>query len=283
MYRVTGFVRTHPGMSLLVLRSFLFNFLFYAVTLVEMIVFSPFFFLAPRKKAWFVPKFWARTHLWLMKLVVGTDHVVIGKEKLPEGSYILAPKHQSAWDTFACLPWWPDPVLILKRELMWVPLFGWYVAKMDMIPIDRGHRVKAIESVNRGALRAIGQGRQIMIYPEGTRRPPGAEPKYKMGVANLYERLNVPVVPIAHNAGLFWPRRSFMRYPGMIKVEVLDPIMPGLDRETFHKTLVERIETACDRQLLELADDPNAPPFPETAKKRVAELKAAAVSRTGAA
>lgn len=259
---------------MLVIRSFLFNFLFYTVTLIEMIVFTPFFFLAPRKMAWFVPKFWAKTHLWLMKIVVGTDHVVIGRENLPDGPYIIAPKHQSAWDTFAFLPWLPDPTLILKRELMWIPLFGWYVRKMDMIAIDRGNRSQAIASVNRGAERAVAQGRQILIYPEGTRRPPGAEPSYKKGVVNLYEKLDVPVVPIAHNAGLYWRRRSFMRYPGTIKVEVLEPIQPGLSGKDFQQALIAATEGACDRQLLELADDPSAPPLPESARKRVEELRA---------
>jgi 1-acyl-sn-glycerol-3-phosphate acyltransferase len=265
---------------LLAFRSLVFNFLFYAVTLIEMIVFTPFYFLAPRKRAWFVPRFWAKTHLWLMKIIIGTDHVVLGKENLPEGSYILAPKHQSAWDTFAFLPWWPDPVYILKRELMWVPIFGWYIAKMDMIPIDRGNRMQAIASVNRGARRAVDHGRQIVIYPEGTRRSPGSEPAYKMGIVNLYEALNVPVVPIAHNAGLYWRRRSFMRYPGTIKVEILEPIQPGLGREAFRKELAHRIESACDRQLLELSDDPKAPPFPETAQKRIEELKQKAAKQT---
>jgi 1-acyl-sn-glycerol-3-phosphate acyltransferase len=157
---------------------------------------------------------------------------------------------------------------------MWIPLFGWYIAKMRMIPIDRGNRAQAIESVNRGAKRVIEEGRQIVIYPEGTRRPPGAEPKYKMGIANLYEELGIPVVPIAHNAGLYWQRRSFLRYPGTIEVEVLEPIMPGLSRLEFHDELIRRTESVCDRQLLALADDPAAPPFPETARKRVAQLRA---------
>ena len=264
---------------MLAVRSLIFNFLFYVVTLIYMIFFTPFFFLAPRKRAWFVPKFWARTNLWLMKVIVGTDHVVKGLENLPEGSYIIAPKHQSAWDTFAFLPWWPDPVYILKRQLMWIPLFGWYIAKMRMIPIDRGNRAQAIESVNRGARKAVSDGRQIVIYPEGTRRPPGAEPKYKMGIANLYEELAIPVVPIAHNAGLYWQRRSFLRHPGLIEVEVLEPIQPGLSRVEFHDELIGRTERVCDRQLLELADDPDAPPFPPTARKRVEELRAEATSR----
>jgi 1-acyl-sn-glycerol-3-phosphate acyltransferase len=265
---------------LLAVRSFAFNLMFYLVTLIEMIVFTPFYFLAPRKRAWFIPKFWAKTHLWLMKAIVGTDHVVIGKENLPEGSYIFAPKHQSAWDTFAFLPWWPDPVYILKRELMWIPLFGWYVGKMDMIPIDRGNHAQAVESVNRGARRAVEQGRQIIIYPEGTRRAPGAEPAYKKGIVNLYMELGIPVVPIAHNAGLYWRRRSFLRYPGTIKVEILKPIQPGLSRDEFRRELVDRIEGACDAQLLELADSPNAPPFPETARKRVEQLRSDAAPRS---
>jgi 1-acyl-sn-glycerol-3-phosphate acyltransferase len=163
---------------------------------------------------------------------------------------------------------------------MWIPLFGWYIKKMDMIPIDRGNRTQAIASVNRGARRAVAQGRQIVIYPEGTRRPPGAEPNYKMGIVNLYEELDIPVVPIAHNAGLYWRRRSFLRYPGMIEVEILKPIMPGLSREEFRRELVGRIEGECDRQLLALADDPASPPFPETAKKRLAQLRDEAVSPT---
>lgn len=268
---------------MLAFRSLVFNFLFYVITLVEMIVFTPYFFLAPRRRAWFVPRFWARTHLWLMKIIVGTDHVVTGKEKLPEGSYILAPKHQSAWDTFAFLPWWPDPTYILKRELMWIPLFGWYIKKMDMIPIDRGNRAQAIESVNRGAKRAMENGRQIVIYPEGTRRSPGAEPAYKMGIVNLYRTLDVPVVPIAHNAGLYWRRRSFLRYPGTIKVEILDPIEPGLSRDAFYTELVRRTEEACDRLLLEAADDPDGPPLPETALRRVAQLRAEPPVRPAAA
>lgn len=267
---------------MLVVRSLLFNLCFYLVTLIEMIVFTPYFFLAPRKRAWFVPKFWARTHLWLMEVIVGTRHEVTGLENLPGKSYLIAPKHQSAWDTFAFLPWLDDPALILKRELMWVPLFGWYVAKMRMIPIDRGNRHQAIESINRGAKHAIQNGRQILIYPEGTRRAPGAEPAYRKGIVNLYQNLDVPVVPIAHLAGLYWPRRSFMRYPGTIRVEILEPIPPGLSRAEFQRQLIARIEGACDRQLLALADDPAAPPFPETAKRRIAELRAGAVSRTDA-
>lgn len=158
---------------LLYLRSILFNAAFYICTLVQMILYTPFYFILPRKKAWIVPELWARVNLWLQKHIAGTDCVVEGLENIPEGAYICAPKHQSAWDTYAFLPYLDDPVLILKRELMRIPLFGWYIAKMQMIPVDRGSRVKALHSITKGAEKAIAEGRQILIYPEGTRRSPG--------------------------------------------------------------------------------------------------------------
>jgi 1-acyl-sn-glycerol-3-phosphate acyltransferase len=193
---------------MIIARSLAFNVAFYVVTLLEMIVFSPVYFIMPRKKAWFVPKFWAHTNLFLQKWLAGTDKQVEGLENLPEGSYIVAPKHQSSWDTYALLPHIPDGLLILKRELMWIPIFGWYVAKMRMIPIDRGARGKVLKDVVRLTRERMQEGRQLIIYPEGTRRAPGEAPAYKWGIAEIYSQLGVPVVPIAHVAGLYWPRSS---------------------------------------------------------------------------
>ena len=130
---------------MLAIRSLAFNVAFYANLIVQMIFWTPYYFLAPRHKAWFVPKFWARSSLWLQKIIAGTDAEITGMENLPEGGYILAPKHQSFWDTIAFLPHIPDAVYILKRELTWIPMFGWYVLKMRMIPIDRGSRSKALK------------------------------------------------------------------------------------------------------------------------------------------
>ncbi len=256
------------------LRSALFNAAFYLNLIVQMIVFTPFYFLAPRKNAWFVPKFWVRTEMWLHKVLAGTRVEITGKENLPQGSYILAPKHQSFWDAIAFLPDIPDAIYILKRELMWIPLFGWYIAKMRMIPIDRGSRSKALRKSVKIAHERMKEGRQLIIYPEGTRRPPGAEPAYKYGIVELYAQLGLPVVPVAHNAGLYWPRRRFLRFPGTIKARFLPPIPPGLDRETFLKRLVEDTETACDELLVEAAHSKNPPPLPPTAVKRLEELGA---------
>ena len=197
--------------------------------------------LGPRSLAWWIVRFWARSHLWLLKAIVGTDHVVHGKHKLPKGGCIIAPKHQAAWDTFAFLPWWPAPAFILKRELTWIPLFGWYLTRMRMIAIDRGNREQAIRLVNAGARTATDEGRQLIIYPEGTRRPPGAKPSYKPGIGHIYETLDVP-------------------------------IPPGLPREVFMARLIERMEAASDRLLQRAAAAPDAPPLPESARARLAEL-----------
>lgn len=254
------------------LRSLLFNLAFYLMTVVEMIVFAPYYFLVERKRAWFVPKFWARSGLWLLKVIAGTGCEITGQENLPAGSYILAPKHQSFWDTFAFVPHVEDPIYILKRELTWIPLFGWFLARMDMIPIDRGNRLKALRTALAAASDRVRDGRQLVIYPEGTRRSPGDVPDYKQGIAEIYARLGVPVVPVAHVAGLYWPRRRFLRFPGVIKARFLPPIPPGLERGEFMRRLVAETEGACDALLVEAARAPAPPPLPESALRRLKEL-----------
>jgi len=259
---------------MLVLRSLLFNILFYLNLILQMIVWSPIFFLMPRKKAWFIPKFWVRTSLWLQEKIVGIRFDIGGVENLPDGPFILAPKHQSLWDAIAFLPYVKDPLYILKRELTWIPVFGFYIMKMRLIPVNRGSRSKALRKVIVDTRREIAENRQLIIYPEGTRRPPGAEPAYKFGIAELYAKLNLPVVPVAHNAGLFWPRRKFLRYPGTLKARFLPPIAPGLDRDAFMKRLVSDIESACDALLVDVAAQSDHPPLPETARQRLRELGA---------
>ena len=259
---------------MLYIRSAAFNVAFYLNLVVQMIFWTPFYFLAPRRLAWFVPKFWSRSSVWLMEKLAGIRMEISGIENLPEGSYILAPKHQSLIDTIAFLPYIPDPLYILKRELRWIPFFGWYIMKMRMVPVDRGRRTKALKDVIARTREEMRENRQLIIYPEGTRRAPGAEPSYKWGIVELYGELNIPVVPVAHQAGLFWPRRKFLRYPGTIKARFLPPIPAGLDKEEMQARLVAETESACDQILLEVANGPNPPPLPPTAVKRIAELRA---------
>jgi 1-acyl-sn-glycerol-3-phosphate acyltransferase len=264
------------------LRSFVFNVAFYLNLVVQMILWTPFYFLAPRRLAWFVPKFWSRSSLWLMEKIVGTKSDIAGMENLPHGSYILAPKHQSFWDTIAFLPYIPDALYILKRELRWIPFFGWYIMKMRMVPVDRGKRSRALKQVVARTREEMREHRQLIIYPEGTRRAPGAEPAYKWGIAELYTELGLPVVPVAHQAGLFWPRRKFLRYPGTVKARFLPPIPPGLSKEEFLERLIRETEAACDEILVETARRPNAPPLPPTAARRLEELEGLAASPSAA-
>jgi 1-acyl-sn-glycerol-3-phosphate acyltransferase len=247
--------------------------LFYISLIIQMIIFTPVYFLLPRKKAFFVPKFWARSNLWLMKVICGTTFEIEGLENLPQGSFIFAPKHQSFWDTFAFLPNLDDPIYILKRELLWIPVFGWYVAKQRMVPVDRSARGRAMAGVMQLTRERMKSGRQLIIYPEGTRRPPGADPVYKFGIARLYRDLDLPVVPVVQHAGLFWPRRKFMRYPGHFKVRILPPIEKGMEPDAFFERLVSVMETASDQLLIDTAASNPDLPLPPTAKARLEALR----------
>jgi 1-acyl-sn-glycerol-3-phosphate acyltransferase len=258
---------------MIAIRSVLFNTLFYISLIIQMIIFTPVYFLLPRKKAFFVPKFWARNNLWLMKVICGTTFEIEGLENLPQGSFIFAPKHQSFWDTFAFLPNLDDPIYILKRELLWIPVFGWYVAKQRMVPVDRSARGRAMAGVMQLTRERMKSGRQLIIYPEGTRRPPGADPVYKFGIARLYRDLDLPVVPVVQHAGLFWPRRKFMRYPGHFKVRILPPIERGMEPDAFFERLVSVMETASDQLLIDTAASNPDLPLPPTAKARLEALR----------
>jgi 1-acyl-sn-glycerol-3-phosphate acyltransferase len=234
----------------LVIRSLLFNLLFYVNLVVQVLAALP-TLLMPRWAIVAVATFWARTNLWLLRTVCGINAEFRGLGKIPDGPLLVSSKHQSLWETFALLLILPDAAYIMKRELMWIPFFGWYAWKAGMIPIDRSRGSQALADMNACARRELARNRPIIIFPEGTRRPPGAEPSYKYGVARLYSQMGVPCLPIALNSGLFWPRRSMRRYPGTIVVEVLDPIPPGLGQEAFFQRLQREVEDATARLVAE--------------------------------
>ena len=235
---------------MILVRSLLFNALFYLNTALWLTIALPTFFL-PYRGIIAVAKTWGRCNLVLLRLVAGIDYEIRGREKMPRGPIIAAAKHQSAWETFALLWLFDDPTFIIKRELQWIPIFGWLTIKGRMVPVDRGAGSKAMSMMTERARIELAKGRQLVIFPEGTRRAAGAEPRYKYGVAQLYAAEGVPCVPIALNSGLFWPRRSILRYPGTVLVEVLDPIPPGLDKDVFFARLQDDIETATARLLAE--------------------------------
>jgi len=232
------------------LRAFLFNVLFYVTTVLFLGLGSP-LLLGPRSWAMWALALHARTELWLLKTIVGTGLEVRGKEKLPKGACLVASKHQSAWETFALIPLFRDPAYLMKRELFWIPFHGWFSYKFKMIPVDRDKGPAALRRMLAEAKTRAAAGREIIIFPEGTRRAPGAPPDYKTGVFLLYEALGIPCVPVALNSGLFWPRRSLKRYPGTIIVEFLDPIPPGLSKREFLPRLQATIETASNRLIAE--------------------------------
>jgi 1-acyl-sn-glycerol-3-phosphate acyltransferase len=234
----------------LVIRSVLFNIVFYVALLGWLLVALP-TFLLPYRAIVAVAKAWGRTNLFLLKAICGLESDFRGLEKIPPGPLLVAAKHQSAWETFALLWLFDDPTYILKRELQWIPLFGWFTIKGRMIPVDRSAGAAGLNAMTERARKELAAGRQIIIFPEGTRRPAGAEPRYKYGITRLYLGANVPVLPIALNSGLFWRRRSILRPPGTIVVEVLDPIPPGLGEEEFMARLQNDIETATARLIEE--------------------------------
>jgi len=222
-------------------RSLIYNVLFYLLLAFWVIVGIP-TFLMPRSGIMTVARYWARSSIWLMRVICKIRVEYRGLEKIPKGPLIVASKHQSMWETFALLQFFDQPLFILKRELKWIPLFGWYLVKSDMIRVDRSAGGRALLQMARRAGEQVRRGRQLIIFPEGTRTPVGAPPHYKTGIAQIYVDCGVPCLPVALNSGLFWPRRTFMRYPGTLVVEFLDPLPPGLSRREF----IGRISTVIE-------------------------------------
>jgi len=225
------------------LRSALFNIVFYINTAL-FVVLGVEFFLAPRKWAIRALQAWASTSLWLLRVLVDIKIEVRGLAHVPHGACLVAGKHQSAWETFAILPYLDDPAMVVKKELTYIPFYGWFMHKFRMIGVERSAGPAALRDLIARAKEEIARGRQIVIMPEGTRRAPGDPPDYKPGAAAVYRALNVPCVPFALNSGLYWPRRKFLRYPGTVVLEFLPPIPAGLPRKEFQARLQEQIETA---------------------------------------
>ncbi|MGX9430047.1 MULTISPECIES: lysophospholipid acyltransferase family protein [Bradyrhizobium] len=257
-------------MSSIFVRSLIFNVLFYLVLVSLSIVAIPTVVL-PRRAMMTLAAWWASATLFLMRVVCNIRVEFRGVEKIPKGPLIVAAKHQSMWETFQLLRFFDHPLYMLKRELTWIPVFGQFLIKAGMIAIDRGGGPRSLVKTLRRAAAEVKRGRQLVIFPEGTRRPVGAPPSYKTGVAQIYAESGVPCLPVALNSGLFWPRRTFMRYPGTLVVEFLDPLPAGLRRDEFMTRLRESIEGAADR-IVEAARAEQAQLFgavPDTAKAKL--------------
>jgi len=230
------------------IRSLLYMLWFWAVSAAMTIACLP-LLLGPRR--WIVPaaELWVRMLFWGARVICGLSWEVRGREHIPAGPALLAGKHLSMWDTMAVFLVVKDPAIILKRELLWVPLYGGYAMKLRMISIDRSAAATALRAMVVQAKARIAEGRSIVIFPEGTRVAPGTRGDYKPGVAALYRQLDVPCVPFAHNSGVYWARKGPIRRPGTIVLEFLPPIAPGMKREAFMARLEADIETAAQRLL----------------------------------
>ena len=193
-------------------------------------------------------RLWANFARFGIRWLAGAKIEIRGTEHFPDGGVICAGKHQSTLDVVVSYLLVPAPASIMKSSLLGYPIFGWYAMFAKNIPIDRGGLASTVRKMQAIAKRRADEGRQIMIFPEGTRRAPGAEPSYKPGVFGLYKKLEVPIVPVATNSGLCW-HRGFKVRPGLIVYEALPSIEPGLDRKTLMTRLQNDIETACDRLL----------------------------------
>jgi len=231
---------------MLTLRSLIFNIAFYLNVIVLMILGLP-MMLFGRRGVFFMARLWGSTSVWLLENICNLKVEYRGVENIPEGGYIIAVKHQSFLETFALLKYSPDFAIIMKRQLKYIPLFGLYLIVSQQIGIDRQRGRTALGQLMEQAGAVLRAGRQVYIYPEGTRRPPGAPPMYKYGAAALYAATRAPCLPVAVNTGLFWGRRGFSRRPGTAVIEYLPPIAPGLDRDAFAERLQNEIETACAR------------------------------------
>ena len=225
------------------IRALAFNIAFFAWTTVLGIVSLP-LLLAPRSATVRLGRFWAASVLGLLERIVGLDHEVRGVDRIPRGGCIVAMKHQSAWDTLILPVVLADPAPVLKRELLLLPIYGWFAARTEPIAIDRKAGAATLRRMVAAARSIAASGRPIVIFPEGTRVAPGERRPYQPGVAALYQALGLPLVPVAVNSGLYWGRRSFVKRPGRILLEFLDPIPPGWPRDRLMAALEHRLETA---------------------------------------
>jgi len=209
--------------------AFLGSLLFTVLVIVSVIGYTPTFLVQwamPFRWRYEVARSWTRLSLWLLQVLCKIDHEVEGTENLPSGAAIVLSKHQSAWETLAFQVIFPPLVWVMKRELTWVPVFGWALALLEPIAINRGSGRRAVRAVIQQARKRLKDGRRVVIFPEGTRVAPGTRRRWGIGGAALAANTGYPVVPVAHNAGELWPRRGFVKHPGTVRVVIGAAIDP---------------------------------------------------------
>ena len=260
-------------------RSLLFYLLFLGQTVVLAILLGTIALFLPRSGPapafmWRLGRYWGQSNLAFLRFVVGIKSDVEGTENIPPGGCIIASKHQSDWDIVAILPHAPLPAFIAKRQLMDIPFFGWAARLFNTISVDRKRGGEAIPLMLADAKARVANGSQIIIFPEGTRRAPLAEPAYRFGVSRMYAALNVPVVPVAVNSGFFWGRNSLVLWPGTARARFLPPIPPGLPTDQFYARLIETIEAGTNALALRAFHDGLSRPIPPALREKLEALEA---------
>jgi 1-acyl-sn-glycerol-3-phosphate acyltransferase len=225
------------------LRTVLHAAWFYGVTVVLALVYLP-LLIAPRAILRAGVRLWAHLLIFGMRAIGGVRLEVRGLERLPKGAVLIAAKHQSMFDIIPAFAYMPDPLFVMKTELMRIPVFGWLCRKDGMIEIDRSGQAQAVRKLIADARERLQEPRQLLIFPEGTRRPPGSAPDYKPGVAGIYRDLELPCVPVATNTGMHIGVQGVAKSPGVVVYELLEPIPAGLKRADFMRLLQQRVETA---------------------------------------
>ncbi len=198
-----------------------------------------------------VGSLWARSNMFWLKWICNLDLKVIGWENIPDGAAIVMSKHQSTWETYAFQAILPPQLWVLKKELLRIPIFGWGLALMQPIAIDRKAGKKAVDQIIEQGKQKLDQGRWVVIFPEGTRVRPGVKKRYKHGGAILAANVDYPIVPIAHNAGEFWSRHSYIKWPGEVTVVIGEPIH-GYGREV--EDIIREVETWIENQMQKISD-----------------------------
>ena len=259
------------------IRSVLFYVVFFAQTVPLALIIGTAALVQGRTRwGWSLVLYWIHSSRWLLRHIAGIRSEVTGADNLPDGACIIAAKHMSDWDIFAILPDARRPAFIAKKELMDIPFFGHAARAYDTIRIDRSKGSEAVPLMLAEARAALDRGARIIIFPEGTRKAPLADPDYRWGVVRLYEAMGVPVVPVALNSGLFWGRNSLLLWPGTARARFLPPIPPGLHPETFRERLTGAIETETDRLILAAVDEGMRRPLSADLRQRIDALKARA-------
>ena len=237
------------------LRSTLYNVLFVVWSTVMAVVGLP-VLLAGHRAASRYARFWLQGVQVMLRWIAGIRPDIRGMDRLPAEPCLIAAKHQSAWETMIFHPLLGDPAFVLKKELLSIPLVGRYFTASGCVAVDRAAGAKALKHLVADAANALARGQYLVIFPEGTRVPPGQTGRHHPGVTALYSRLDVPVVPVALNSGCYWGRNAFIKHPGRVVMEFLEPIPPGLDRRDFSERLWTALETETRRLEAEACGKP---------------------------